>query len=122
MWSVTANAKTHRTDHLRGMATWAKATKRQIDEPAFSDASIKEDTTLKPNHGTSGADYDLCYRGGTPLSCLRTTNLNRVNQNLLEEARELARDNMTPAEWLAMISPGKEGWYPSPTPGLKFAF
>ena len=99
MWSATANAKTHRTDLPRAMATWGKATRRQIDEPAFSDASIKEDTALKLNPGMSGADYDSCNRGETPLSCLRTANSNRVNQNLPEEAREFARDNMTPTEY-----------------------
>ena len=58
MWSEISNVKMHRTDLQRGMNTWAVAPKRQIEEPAFSEASIKEDTNLKPNPGTATAEYE----------------------------------------------------------------
>ena len=98
MWSATANAKTHRTDLLRGMSTWATATRHHIDELVSSEAMIKADTTIKPNPGTSVADYDACDTGESPLSCLRSTTTNTVNQNSIQEARKLAKDNMTPAD------------------------
>ena len=100
---------------------WATATRCNINEPAFYVATTKEDTALKKNPGTAVADYDSCDRGETPLSYLESTTTNRVNQNLLQEARELAKDNMTPADWLTILAPSKKGWHPSFPLGLHCA-